>query len=64
MVEAKRHTFGEVVEEHLTAMGPLWRNAKHRDQWAMTLRVYGEPLKGMPVADISTADVLMVLRPI
>ena len=57
-------TFGELADQHIKAMGPSWRNAKHRAQWAMTLKVYAKPLREKPVNEITTADVLAVLRPI
>ena len=57
-------TFGEVADELIAAKSPEWRNAKHRAQWNMTLEVYAAPLRPMPVADITTDDVLAVLHPI
>ena len=57
-------TFGELADQFIAGMGASWRNPKHRAQWEMTLRVYAEPLRKMPVDEISTADVLGVLRPI
>ena len=57
-------TFGELADQHIKAMGPSWRNPKHRAQWEMTLREYAKPLRGKPVNEITTADVLEVLRPI
>jgi len=57
-------TFGELADLHIKAMGPSWRNEKHRAQWEMTLERYAKPLRGKPVDEIATADVLEVLRPI
>ncbi|MGD9785615.1 MAG: tyrosine-type recombinase/integrase [Hyphomicrobiaceae bacterium] len=57
-------TFGELADQHIKAMGPSWRNPKHRAQWEMTLKVYAKPLRDKPVNEITTADVLEVLRPI
>lgn len=57
-------TFGEMADQHIEAMGPSWRNSKHRAQWHMTLTVYAKPLRDKLVNEISTADVLEVLRPI
>jgi integrase len=45
-------------------MAPNWRNPKHRPQWEMTLREYARPLRDKPVSEITTEDVLAVLRPI
>lgn len=57
-------TFRQAADALIESMGPSWRNAKHRAQWEMTLREYCKPLAGMAVADVSTADVLRVLKPI
>lgn len=69
-------TFGAVAEAHIAAMAPGWRNAKHVDQWRMTLSVqrddegtlletgYCTALRCKPVADISTDDILAALAPI
>jgi integrase len=57
-------TFGDEVDDFITAMAPQFRNAKHLDQWKMTLKVYGAPLRSKRVDEISTVDVLEVLKPI
>jgi integrase len=57
-------TFGQVAEDVLAALSPGFSNQKHRDQWAMTLRVYAKPLWAMSVATITTADVQALLQPI
>lgn len=57
-------TFGELADQHIETMERSWRNPKHRAQWRMTLQVYAEPLRSKPVDEITTADVLEVLRPI
>jgi integrase len=61
---AARMTFGECAEALLAAKASGWRNAKHRGQWAMTLKVYAAPLRPLPVAEVSTQDVLKVLQPL
>ncbi len=44
---------------------PGWRNPKHGAQWLATLEAYAFPVIGdAPVADVDTAAVLRVLRPI
>jgi integrase len=49
------------VEMHKTG----WKNAKHAQQWANTLATYVYPVFGdTPVADVTTEQVLDVLRPI
>jgi hypothetical protein len=57
-------TFGELADQHIQAMAPNWRNPKNRAQWEMTLREYARPLRGKPVNEITTEDVLAVLKPI
>lgn len=57
-------TFGEEADDFIEAMKPEFRNAKHIDQWKMTLRDYAAPLRSKRVDQIATADVLEVLKPI
>ena len=57
-------TFGEAADALVESMSPSWRNEKHRAQWRMTLTAYCGPIRTMPLADITTDDVLRVLRPI
>jgi integrase len=57
-------TFGEVADEVIADNEPRWRNAKHAAQWKMTLKEYAAPLRAKPVADVTTDDVLGVLKPI
>ncbi|OQP84604.1 integrase [Rhizobium rhizosphaerae] len=69
-IEAKRNapvavpTFGEEADDFIDAMAPQFRNAKHLDQWKMTLKLYAAPLRAKPVDRITTADILEVLKPI
>ncbi|HWK68587.1 MAG TPA: integrase arm-type DNA-binding domain-containing protein [Rhizobiaceae bacterium] len=74
--EKKVRTFGDVADELLAAMETGWKNAKHRDQWYMTLSRrrdddgnlvkdgYCLDLINMDVDLIGTDDVLKVLQPI
>ncbi len=57
-------TFGEVADAFIAAMAPQFRNAKHIEQWRMTLEVYAAPLRGKAIDEIVTEDILGVLRPI
>ena len=45
-------------------MRPSWRNSKHAKQWEMTLREYAAPLRRTQVDQITTDDVLAVLKPL
>ena len=55
-------TFEDAVERYLDAKLDQYKNAKHRQQWANTLRTYAVPeLGAMLVEDISVQDILRVL---
>jgi integrase len=64
LAKAGRPTFGQVVDDFLSAKQSEWRNAKHRAQWAMTLQRYCTPLRSRPVDEIDTTAVLEVLQPL
>jgi integrase len=57
-------TFGDCADEYISAMERNWRNAKHRQQWRMTLDVYCSGIRRRPVAEVDTGDVLAVLTPL
>jgi integrase len=57
-------TFGECADRVIEAMRPSWRNSKHAAQWEMTLREYAAPLRRLPTDQITTDDVLSVLKPL
>ncbi|HWB47530.1 MAG TPA: integrase arm-type DNA-binding domain-containing protein [Stellaceae bacterium] len=62
---AKAMTFKQCAEAYIEAHKAGWRNAKHGAQWTATLETYAYPTFGkLPVADIDTALVMTVLRPI
>lgn len=56
-------TFGEIADQFIAERAPTWRNPKHRAQWKMTLEEYAKPLRGKPIAGITTTDILAVLKP-
>ncbi|ASY58448.1 integrase arm-type DNA-binding domain-containing protein [Sinorhizobium sp. CCBAU 05631] len=60
----KPKTFGECADDFLAAKENTFRNDKHKAQWRMTLEVYAKPLRKIPVSDVSTDDVVRVLRPL
>lgn len=63
--EKKPRTFQVVALETIEALRPGWRNPKHAQQWANTLRDYVFPVFGeKSVADVTVDDVLKVLSPI
>ncbi len=64
-VEAKERTFKAAALALVASKRPGWRNPKHGAQWLASLEAYAFPTIGeTPVADIDTAAVLGVLRPI
>src|ERR1700757_4716099 len=57
-------TFGECALALIASKEGGWRNAKHRQQWRMTLATYAKPLWDIPVDRIDVAGVLACLQPI
>jgi integrase len=61
---AKAYTFATFADELITELEAQFRNAKHRQQWRMTLTRYASALSGLSLDAIGTDEVLSVLRPI
>ncbi len=61
--KALKPSFGEIADAHVKTMSGQWKNAKHRAQWAMTLKKYCAPIRDTPVDQIDTQGVLRVLTP-
>lgn len=62
---SRDRTFQAAAEALLEARAAEWRNAKHRWQWRATLAKHAFPAIGaLPVAEVDTAAVLRVLRPV
>lgn len=58
-------TFDQCAEHYIKAHAPSWRNKKHVSQWRNTLATYASPvIGGLPVADVSQAHVMTILKPI
>jgi hypothetical protein len=57
-------TFGETADTLVADLSPQWRNDKHKAQWAMTLTHYAGPLRDRPVDEITTEEVVKVLKPL
>lgn len=63
--EATATTFRQVATEYIAGHRAGWRNAKHADQWTNTLETYAGPVIGdKPIADVTTEDVLQILKPL
>ena len=57
--------FRSLAAQHIEALRPSWRNAKHAAQWGSTLAAYAYPFIGdRPVDQITRADVIGLLSPI
>jgi hypothetical protein len=58
-------TFGEMADAYVTDHAPTFHNTKHLAQWKMTLGDnYCKAIRQKAVSEITTEDVLAVLRPI
>ena len=61
---ARVPTFGEFAEDYIASVEAGWRNLKHRQQWRNSLTEHAATLSKIRVDEITTDDVLKVLRPI
>lgn len=57
-------TFGEIADSHLAAHQAARKNVRHRRQWFVALTRYCAPIRDMPVNEVSTKEVLQVLKPV
>jgi integrase len=57
-------SFGDFADTYIETMETGWRNPKHIAQWRMTLKTYCEPIRRLPVDEITTEDVLAILQPL
>lgn len=57
-------TFGAFADEFVEAQAAGFRNRKHIDQWKMTLATYAAALRPLAIDNISTDEVVAVLKPI
>jgi integrase len=55
-------TFAQALERYMRRQG--WRNAKHRQQWASSVRNYAKSIISLDVAAIERRQVLAILEPI
>ena len=62
--ELRATTFGDVADAVLADLKPSLSNAKHFAQWQTALTTAARPLRPLLVDEVSTDDVLAVLRPI
>ncbi len=57
-------TFLDCALEYIADHEKQWKNEKHIYQWHHTLTVYAKPLHHLRVSQVTTPDVLAVLKPI
>ncbi len=57
-------TFGDLADQLIEALKPEWKNAKHIYQWEQSLKIDAAALRSLDVNEITTEDVLNVLKPI
>lgn len=56
--------FGPFADDYIDTHEEGWKNPKHRQQWRNTIKTYAAPLLDKPMREISTDDVVAVLKPI
>jgi integrase len=61
---ARVPTFGEFAEDYIASVEAGWKNSVHRAQWRQTIRDYAGVIADKRVDEVTTDDVLKVLRPI
>jgi integrase len=65
LAEERKLTFKEATQKYFNQHESKWRSARHREQFANSLRDYAFPVLGnMDVATIATSDVLRAVEPI
>ncbi|WP_184249970.1 tyrosine-type recombinase/integrase [Novosphingobium chloroacetimidivorans] len=57
-------TFGAFAMELLDSIEDGFRNPKHRAQWRSTLKGHAKPLFEVPIAEVTTEQIVAVLEPI
>lgn len=63
--KVRQVTFAEAALSYIESHRSGWKNSKHADQWANTLRDYAYPIfEKLPIASIDTAMVMKVIEPI
>ena len=60
----KALAFGEFADALIDDIESGFRNAKHRKQWRATLKTHAAAILTIPVADVSTDNIVAVLKPI
>lgn len=61
---SEKRTFGDVTTALIDDLEVGWKNPKHRQQWRNTLAAYCKSIWTVPVASVSTGDIVSILKPI
>lgn len=61
---ADRPTFGAVIDDYIDTMQPRWRGRQTSPRWKRFAEVHAIPIREIPIADVSTDDVVGMLKPI
>jgi len=65
LADSKMINFDDCAAAYILAHKAGWKNAKHTDQWTISLNTYVSPVFGqLPVAEIDTGLVVKCLAPI
>lgn len=65
VIEAKpKLTFGEVADDLLASIEGSFKNEVHRKQWRSSINRYAESILATPVSDVTSEDILKLLKPI
>lgn len=59
-----RPTFGTIADEYIEAMKSKWRGRQTEPRWRRFADVHAQPLRKIAIADVTTDDVVKMLRPI
>jgi len=57
-------TFAAFAEDYIASVEAGWKSPVHRQQWRQSLRDHASAISEKPLDDITTDDLLVVLRPI
>lgn len=59
----KTATFGKIADEYIQAMTSKWKSEKTLAKWKRFAETHAKPIRGVPIKDVSTDDVLKIIRP-
>lgn len=60
----KQMTFGQIADEFVEVMKPKWKSEKSLQRWQRFTITYADSIRKVPITQVSTDDILRVLRPL